>query len=495
MKKVLWFILLLGLPLSPQAALVISSANQAGQVANADYYGSMPTEVSPGMICDQPYRSWIEPVCAHTTVELRLGSLHWTTSIEDGGWITEPHAGELFSLADRAVLWLSPTPDLIESLSSTGRPGWPFGHDRRWLNPSVAGSSEQPVAYWLQAPPSWEQTKNASGRRPLQPPSQGWEVSGAEVLPQYVSVARGEADKWRALDWRDELGIDINRPLRLGDDGRHVLVLLDALAQRGFIDRPVGQYVHHEASIVYDEWLEHHVMEAQRFFGLVADGIAGPQLYAALSKTSASMADGLTRWADLLDQMTEQAKNEGSTRLVVVNLPSFSLTAIDLLSGESVVNSRVVIGLPSRRTPATALSIIDLKLNPDWSPPPSLISRGRVYTPPGPNNPLGLVRFSTNTTQNIYLHDTNEPEMYDRSMRALSAGCVRVQQWMPLASFISGWSPEYIQEGIDRRRTVSMPIHPVPVRFAYSLYDAVDLGSAYYPDIYPSANQTQWENR
>src|SRR5690606_30135498 len=111
---------------------------------------------------------------------------------------------------------------------------------------------------------------------------------------------------------------------------------------------------------------------------------------------------------------------------------------IDMDTGLTQVESRVIVGKPGRRTPIFTTRIVNLKYNPDWTPPPSLAAQGKRYVRPGPNNPMGRIRFSTDNNLNIYLHHTNEPDLFSRDVRALSSGCVRVEQWDDLAAFLAG---------------------------------------------------------
>lgn len=57
---------------------------------------------------------------------------------------------------------------------------------------------------------------------------------------------------------------------------------------------------------------------------------------------------------------------------------------------------------------------------------------------------------------NIYLHDTNHRELFEADERALSSGCIRVQQPEKLADFIlkgnDGWSWNGMEKMIDSGR-------------------------------------------
>jgi murein L,D-transpeptidase YcbB/YkuD len=53
----------------------------------------------------------------------------------------------------------------------------------------------------------------------------------------------------------------------------------------------------------------------------------------------------------------------------------------------------------------------------------------------GDANALGILKFNFSNKYQVYLHDTNERYLFSRDTRALSHGCVRVQEWSKLAYF------------------------------------------------------------
>ena len=69
---------------------------------------------------------------------------------------------------------------------------------------------------------------------------------------------------------------------------------------------------------------------------------------------------------------------------------------------------------------------------------------------PGPRHSLGLVTFILPNDINVYLHDTPAPDLFSRSRRDFSHGCVRVQDPVALAE----WALEG-QEQWDRERILA----------------------------------------
>lgn len=56
--------------------------------------------------------------------------------------------------------------------------------------------------------------------------------------------------------------------------------------------------------------------------------------------------------------------------------------------------------------------------------------------PPGGKNPLGIVKFRFPNKHNVYMHDTIEPELFAKSSRAYSHGCIRVRNPVQLAEVL-----------------------------------------------------------
>jgi murein L,D-transpeptidase YcbB/YkuD len=61
----------------------------------------------------------------------------------------------------------------------------------------------------------------------------------------------------------------------------------------------------------------------------------------------------------------------------------------------------------------------------------------KVMQGSGDDNALGIFKFNFSNPYSVYLHDTNERWLFKNSMRALSHGCVRVQNWEALAFYIA----------------------------------------------------------
>jgi murein L,D-transpeptidase YcbB/YkuD len=171
-------------------------------------------------------------------------------------------------------------------------------------------------------------------------------------------------------------------------------------------------------------------------------------------------------------------------KFILVNIPSYELIALQ--DGEPVLRSRVVVGRPATPTPELTASMIAIRFNPDWTPTPAMVrNEGLHYMPPGPQNPLGRMMFGLDIDDLIYLHDTNEKQLFNRGQRALSHGCIRVQQARALAAWSLGVSEKAI-DSMVARGSYAVPVpEDIRVALAYSTRFPDEHGEiTSYPDVY-----------
>jgi murein L,D-transpeptidase YcbB/YkuD len=219
----------------------------------------------------------------------------------------------------------------------------------------------------------------------------------------------------------------------------------------------------------------------------------------------------------------EHMRPPGSGRTVVVDLPSQHLVAYE--DRYPVLESRVVVGEPDWKTPDLDTTVAFVRFNPTWTVPESILrsrswrtklsqepsyfdrlnflveldgrmveprqaharasSVGRFVQQPGPGNALGKVKLGLNAGDAIYMHDTNDHTAFGADLRAMSHGCVRVEEAVTLASWVLGIGDADSRiESDDRTDYRSIPS---PVRFVTTYFTAFPDASdkvVYYPDIY-----------
>src|SRR5690606_26985650 len=108
---------------------------------------------------------------------------------------------------------------------------------------------------------------------------------------------------------------------------------------------------------------------------------------------------------------------------------------------------------------------------------------------PGPGNALGQIKFLFPNKHDVYLHDTPSKGLFGRSARALSHGCVRVEDPMAFADALMANEPNISRSSLEAmygpsERWVN-PTRQIPVHLAYfTLRVGADGTLQSYGDIY-----------
>lgn len=274
--------------------------------------------------------------------------------------------------------------------------------------------------------------------------------------------------------------------------------------------------------------LRNAVRAFQREFNIYPDGVVGKQTVQVLNKRPAEWllqaAVNLDRWRKLPDTLPE--------RYLMVNIPAFRLTVLE--HEDTVLDSRVIVGAPRTRTPVLNSVMTNFVLFPYWRVPYSIVFKemlpqikkdpyylieknlevvthdGEVVDPDtinwaklgrnhfpyvlrqmdGLDNSLGIMKFNFFNKYSVYLHDTNNRTLFSNSNRALSHGCVRVQQWDSLAMYMVREDPKpgmrdsvrtWLQREEKRQYNLARRL-PIYVRYftAEMRYGRVQ----FYEDIY-----------
>ncbi len=215
-----------------------------------------------------------------------------------------------------------------------------------------------------------------------------------------------------------------------------------------------------------------------------------------------------------------------------VNLPAFSLKVMD--ADTVALASKVIVGAPKTRTPVLSSQVVNFITSPQWTVPYSIIFKemlpkiqkdinylnkqnlmvvdknDSVINPAtidwsklsktnfpyllrqrqGDDNSLGVMKFNFRNKYDVYLHDTNARGLFARSNRAMSHGCVRVQEWSKLSQFLVRddtikYPVDTLKAWISRQeKHVIADFDHVPVYLRYFTVDASDGRIKFYDDIY-----------
>jgi murein L,D-transpeptidase YcbB/YkuD len=117
----------------------------------------------------------------------------------------------------------------------------------------------------------------------------------------------------------------------------------------------------------------------------------------------------------------------------------------------------------------------------DWR----AVAQGRdtvqVRQLPGPANSMGRIKIGFPNSDDIYLHDTPNKDLFAQEDRTLSHGCIRLQDAERLGRWLLGRDPEAASR--DPEQNVLLPT-PVPIYLTYLTAQVENGQLSYVDDIY-----------
>jgi L,D-transpeptidase YcbB len=275
----------------------------------------------------------------------------------------------------------------------------------------------------------------------------------------------------------------------------------------------------------FDAALAARVKEFQAVHGLKDDGIAGAGTIEALNR-------GAEYYEQLIIINMERAKRlpapEEQRKYAIVDAGDARLSMWD--NGRKVDEMKIVVGKAGTATPMMAAYIKYASVNPYWNVPPELVkslvaprvaAQGISYLTdreyqvltdygdnptvidpasvdwqavvdgrqevrlrrlPSPANSMGMMKFMLPNYFGIYLHDSPEKEHFTKNELWISNGCVRVEDYKRLATWLFGG---YVPKGKNAKveEEVDLP-RPVPVYMTYLTVQPTAGGVQFLTDHY-----------
>jgi len=113
----------------------------------------------------------------------------------------------------------------------------------------------------------------------------------------------------------------------------------------------------------------------------------------------------------------------------------------------------------------------------------------RIVQAPGGENPLGRVKFMFPNPYAVYLHDTPAQNLFRRSQRTFSSGCIRIEHPMTLAGLLledSLWTVPSLDSVVALGTELTIPLpRAVPVVILYwTAWTGDDDAVNFRPDVY-----------
>jgi len=296
-----------------------------------------------------------------------------------------------------------------------------------------------------------------------------------------------------------------------------------------------------EAQDTLTSTLSEALARYQRRHGLTADGTLGARTFQELTTPFSRRVQQIEltmerwRWVPPL-----------SSPSVIVNIPQFRLFAFATAADreQDMLRMDVIVGkaIARKRTPVFMAQMKFVVFRPYWDIPRDialneilskarddaaylqqhhyelvrgqsdnspvvdatpeniqLVTTGavRLRQQPGPDNPLGNVKFMLPNDYSVYLHGTPEHHLFDASQRTFSHGCIRLSNPQALAEFVLNnnadgpnanevWSSDSIAAAMQGEPNQRVYLkQPITVMILYGTAVAAESGLVYFfNDVY-----------
>lgn len=263
----------------------------------------------------------------------------------------------------------------------------------------------------------------------------------------------------------------------------------------------------------YDSCLLEAVKKFQSRHGLTDAGYIGSMTRKALSE---SAEEKVARIKLNLDRM-KWVKRSHDRYQIWVNIPGYTMYAFD--ESELIETMRVIVGRKGHNTPVFYNRVRTIVLNPYWRIPASIIrgemipklKKNRNYTnskkieihtgysehsprvnphnvnwhkygrklppykfmqSPGVHNALGKIKYLFPNKYAVYMHDTNQKNLFSKDTRSLSHGCVRLHKPVELLETFSKMDSkidfEKAQKTLEHNKKTPLRLsHSIPIDMVY----------------------------
>jgi murein L,D-transpeptidase YcbB/YkuD len=263
-------------------------------------------------------------------------------------------------------------------------------------------------------------------------------------------------------------------------------------------------------SDLYDDEVKAGVMRFQQRHGLEVNGLVDKVTLETMNIPIEARIDQLRVNLDRARWVLHDLPQD----FVVVDIAGFNVRYIR--SGQEVWKTRAIVGKTYRKTPVFRSHIRYIIFNPTWTVPPTILRKdilpkikqdpeylqkknmlvlnqqGKQIDPvtidwsqypgksfpylirqqPGPKNALGRVKFMFPNKHIVYLHDTPSKSGFKRAERALSSGCIRIQNPLHFAELLladkPGWSRAKVNTVVKSREPTHVNLaRPLTVMLLY----------------------------
>lgn len=347
-----------------------------------------------------------------------------------------------------------------------------------------------------------------------------------KLYPNFTIYKRGreviraldEKSKSDSLTWKP---VKIDKTIKVGESNNSIPTIRERLQFWGYM----GHFDSDDPK-VYDSSLFIGVQEFQRKNGMEPDGALGKNTLAGINNSPTDLINRAVVNMERLRWLPDTVKE---AEIILVNIANYRLDYINKL--DTIFSSKVIVGQRYHASPIFSAPMSYIVFSPYWNIPnsiarneiipavrknsnylsqknmevvtfsgqhvdPSTINWSAKTFPymirqrPGGSNSLGLVKFMFPNKYSVYIHDTPSRSLFDREDRALSHGCIRLQNPAEFAKILlsdmPGWTEEKIQEAMNRKSELIVNLNrKIPVVLVYLTFWADSKGQANFrQDIY-----------
>lgn len=309
-----------------------------------------------------------------------------------------------------------------------------------------------------------------------------------KALVEYISIKKSGG--WLKLSEKFSL--------KKGDENNKVLLLKKRLAMSNEIKlSPTTE------RIIFDTSLEESIKEFQYRHNLPITGKIDKALILELNipveKRIKQIAFNMDRWRWLQRTLPDT--------YIMVNIAGFDLALKQ--NNRDMLKMKIIAGSTFHPTPLFHSEMNYIILNPGWDIPMSIARNEilphlksdnqyliknnikmyesrkpdaaiinaedilwsnvsskdfnfRLRQMSGANNPLGNIKFMFPNSSYVYFHDTPFRDLFSKTSRAFSHGCMRIEKPIELAAFImkkdTAWVANKLKDAIAKKREVKLTI-------------------------------------
>lgn len=277
----------------------------------------------------------------------------------------------------------------------------------------------------------------------------------------------------------------------------------------------------------FDSTMFEGLQKYQESNGMNPDGVIGALVAESLNNSPQDLIDIASINMERLRWMP---KMDWDQEMVVVNIANYQLDYLD--KKDTLFTAKVIVGKEYNESPTFASPMSYIVFSPYWNIPESITNNEiipsikknksylaeknmevvsdsgepvnmknvnwndiekdfpyRIRQKPGGDNSLGLVKFMFPNEYNIYIHDTPARSLFEKENRALSHGCIRIQNPDQFAKILlddQEWDDEKIQEAMHEDEEMIVELdRKIPVVILYMTFWADQDGKANFrSDVY-----------